>query len=111
MKAAFRSLSSQIGRVQGTQVETDGKLNYVIKNFYDNGPIAENREGEDADDPDAIPLPLDSQEQFHLFDAKLKDDKDYRMKIVSNVSLRSLNFIKGDYFPIIFRKYFSFQER
>lgn len=71
-------MANKIDRLHGAQVETDGKLN-ELKDLIKNKPLAQViSDDEGQDDANTIALPIESKEDFYVFDAKLKDDKEYR---------------------------------
>lgn len=78
-----KSLSSQIRRCYGSQIELHGKVDRFLRtvpnqleqhvdSMFESGKI------------DGMKFPFKTTEDFNLFDEKLGNDKPFRVKIVSN---------------------------
>lgn len=84
MKTVYYSLSSKIDRLHGIQVEINGKIDKLTDISQQKCQI----ESEDEiEENNQILLPVDTKEVFDIFDVRLKDDKEYRCKIVSEFNL------------------------
>lgn len=81
MKTVHYSLSSKIDRLYGIQVEINGKIDKLTTDISRQKYQIESEDESEKNNP--ILLPIDTKEVFDIFDVRLKDDKEYRRKIVS----------------------------
>ncbi|KAL0130400.1 hypothetical protein PUN28_002222 [Cardiocondyla obscurior] len=79
----YHSLSCKLDRLQGSQVEINVKLDKPLNISRHKTLIKSEKKIED----NQILLPINTKKIFDVFDTKLKEDKEYRCKIVSDFNL------------------------
>ncbi|XP_063992916.1 uncharacterized protein LOC135170781 isoform X2 [Diachasmimorpha longicaudata] len=77
LKRFHASLSSKIDRTYGKTVELTGRINEMKAQSHQPLPDAE-----DFDAIEPIQFPIDTKQNFTLFDTKILEDKEYRQRIV-----------------------------
>ncbi|XP_011298408.1 uncharacterized protein [Fopius arisanus] len=80
LRRVHASLSSKIDRTYGKTVELTGRINEMKVHSHQQVPDAE-----EFDVIEPIQLPIDTKENFNLFDTKILEDAGYRQRIKNRV--------------------------